>query len=69
MVGAYASGGRDFPDALALAATAPLAGYVDAVYPLSRWREAIGHAARPDGSAPSRSRSIPEERPVGRQLL
>jgi threonine dehydrogenase-like Zn-dependent dehydrogenase len=44
MVGAYASGGRDFPDALALAQDAPLAGYVDAVYPLSRWREAIGHA-------------------------
>lgn len=45
MVGAYASGGRDFPDALALAAAAPLAGYVDAVYPLSRWRDAIGHAS------------------------
>jgi threonine dehydrogenase-like Zn-dependent dehydrogenase len=45
LVGAYASGGRDFPDALALAQTAPLKGYVDAVYPLSRWREAIGHAS------------------------
>jgi threonine dehydrogenase-like Zn-dependent dehydrogenase len=45
LVGAYASGGRDFPDALALAEQAPLAGYVDAVYPLSRWRDAIGHAA------------------------
>jgi threonine dehydrogenase-like Zn-dependent dehydrogenase len=45
MVGAYASGGRDFPDALALAQTAPLTGYVDAVYPLSRWRDAIGHAS------------------------
>ncbi|MBO0870205.1 MAG: zinc-binding dehydrogenase [Micromonosporaceae bacterium] len=44
LVGAYASGGRDFPDALALAQDAPLSGYVDAVYPLSRWREAIGHA-------------------------
>jgi threonine dehydrogenase-like Zn-dependent dehydrogenase len=45
LVGAYASGGRDFPDAMALAQTAPLRGYVDAVYPLSRWREAIGHAS------------------------
>jgi threonine dehydrogenase-like Zn-dependent dehydrogenase len=45
LVGAYASGGRDFPDALALAQSAPLSGYVDAVYPLSRWREAIGHAS------------------------
>jgi threonine dehydrogenase-like Zn-dependent dehydrogenase len=45
LVGAYASGGRDFPEALALAQAAPLAGYVDAVYPLSRWRDAIGHAS------------------------
>jgi threonine dehydrogenase-like Zn-dependent dehydrogenase len=45
LIGAYASGGRDFPDALALAQQAPLAGYVDAVYPLGRWREAIGHAS------------------------
>lgn len=45
LVGAYASGGRDFPTALALAPEAKLDGYVDAVYPLSRWREAIGHAA------------------------
>jgi hypothetical protein len=45
LVGAYASGGHDFPAAVALAAQAPLHGYVDAVYPLSRWREAIGHAA------------------------
>jgi threonine dehydrogenase-like Zn-dependent dehydrogenase len=44
LVGAYASGGRDFPHALELAQQAPLKGYVDAVYPLSRWREAIGHA-------------------------
>jgi threonine dehydrogenase-like Zn-dependent dehydrogenase len=44
LVGAYASGGRDFPRALELAQQAPLKGYVDAVYPLSRWREAIGHA-------------------------
>jgi threonine dehydrogenase-like Zn-dependent dehydrogenase len=45
LVGAYASGGRDFPDAIALAQAAPLSGYVDAVYPLSRWRDAIGHAS------------------------
>jgi threonine dehydrogenase-like Zn-dependent dehydrogenase len=45
LVGAYASGGRDFPEALALAQAAPLHGYVDAVYPLSRWRDAIGHAS------------------------
>ena len=45
LVGAYASGRRDFPEALALAQAAPLQGYVDAVYPLSRWRDAIGHAS------------------------
>src|SRR5690606_29372829 len=45
LVGAYASGGGDFPDALALARAEPLAGYVDAIYPLSRWRDAIGHAS------------------------
>jgi threonine dehydrogenase-like Zn-dependent dehydrogenase len=47
LVGSYASadGARDFADAVALAGQAPLDGYVDAVYPLSRWREAIGHAA------------------------
>lgn len=45
LVGAYASGGHDFADALALAQAAPLTGYVDAVYPLSRWRDAIGHAS------------------------
>src|SRR5690606_1630377 len=44
LVGAYASGRGDFPAALTLAHAAPLASYVDAVYPLSRWREAIGHA-------------------------
>ncbi|QSB14780.1 zinc-binding dehydrogenase [Natronosporangium hydrolyticum] len=44
LVGAYASGSGDFPDALALAGTAPLTGFVDAIYPLSRWRDAIGHA-------------------------
>ncbi|MEU2614634.1 zinc-binding dehydrogenase [Micromonospora sp. NPDC007271] len=35
-----------FAEALTLAAAAPLDGYVNAVYSLSRWREAIGHAAR-----------------------
>jgi threonine dehydrogenase-like Zn-dependent dehydrogenase len=45
IVGAYTSGGTDFPDALALAHAPPLGGYVDAIYPLSRWREAIGHAS------------------------
>jgi threonine dehydrogenase-like Zn-dependent dehydrogenase len=45
LVGAYASGGGDFPDAVALAHAQPLAGYVDAIYPLSRWRDAIGHAS------------------------
>jgi threonine dehydrogenase-like Zn-dependent dehydrogenase len=45
LVGAYASGGGDFPAALALAHAPTLTGYVDAVYPLSRWRDAIGHAA------------------------
>jgi threonine dehydrogenase-like Zn-dependent dehydrogenase len=45
LVGAYASGGADFPDALTLAHAPALAGYVDAIYPLSRWRDAIGHAA------------------------
>lgn len=34
----------DFADALALAAQAPIDGFVDAVYPLTQWREAIGHA-------------------------
>jgi threonine dehydrogenase-like Zn-dependent dehydrogenase len=54
LVGSYASDSGDdttphptpdFAEAVALAAEAtPLAGYVDAVYPLSRWREALGHA-------------------------
>ncbi|MGA8116367.1 MAG: zinc-binding dehydrogenase [Actinocatenispora sp.] len=34
----------DFTEAIALAGGAPLDGYVDAIYPLSRWRDAIGHA-------------------------
>lgn len=47
LAGAYASGadGADFADALRLAATAPLDGYVGTTYPLARWREALGHAA------------------------
>ena len=50
LIGAYASdsggghGSSDFADALSLAGHAPLDGYVDATYPLSGWREAIGHA-------------------------
>jgi threonine dehydrogenase-like Zn-dependent dehydrogenase len=59
LVGAYASAtGRshreadpaaqergDFPEAIALARSAPLAGYVDTSYPLERWRDALDHAA------------------------
>ncbi len=47
LVGAYASGadGADFADALRLAGTAPLDGYVGTTYPLARWREALNHAA------------------------
>ncbi|MEV6631997.1 zinc-binding dehydrogenase [Actinoplanes sp. NPDC051470] len=44
IVGGYASGGEDFPDAIGLAQDAPLAGYVDAVYSLRRWTEAVQHA-------------------------
>ncbi|SHN18656.1 zinc-dependent alcohol dehydrogenase [Actinacidiphila paucisporea] len=55
LIGSYASAGGpeaeapaqapDFAEAVRLAGrVAPLAGFVDAVYPLSRWREAIGHA-------------------------
>ena len=53
LVGSYASDGggapqdgqpSDFATAVSLAGDAPLSGYVDAVYPLTRWREAIGHA-------------------------
>ena len=44
IVGGYASGGEDFPDAISLAQDAPLAGYVDAVYSLRRWSEAVQHA-------------------------
>jgi threonine dehydrogenase-like Zn-dependent dehydrogenase len=60
LVGSYASDGQgvttdepvaghaggQFAEAMALAADAPLDDYVDAVYPLSRWREAIAHAAQ-----------------------
>ncbi|GAB2832934.1 zinc-binding dehydrogenase [Actinoallomurus bryophytorum] len=47
LVGAYCSGadGADFADAIRLAGTAPLDGYVGTTYPLARWREAINHAA------------------------
>ncbi|HEX2297794.1 MAG TPA: zinc-binding dehydrogenase, partial [Pseudonocardiaceae bacterium] len=34
----------DFPEAIALAQSAPLDGYVDTKYPLQRWREALEHA-------------------------
>ncbi|MGH3769853.1 MAG: zinc-dependent alcohol dehydrogenase [Pseudonocardiaceae bacterium] len=50
LVGAYASavGGEptrgDFPEAIALAASAPLDGYVDTKYPLEQWRAALDHA-------------------------
>lgn len=51
LVGAYASAVSDepsrgdFPEAIALAAAAPLDGYVDTKYPLERWRDALDHAA------------------------
>jgi threonine dehydrogenase-like Zn-dependent dehydrogenase len=47
LVGAYCSGadGADFNDAIRLAGTAPLDGYVGTTYPLARWREALNHAA------------------------
>ncbi|MGH3855272.1 MAG: zinc-binding dehydrogenase, partial [Pseudonocardiaceae bacterium] len=51
LIGAYASAvgeepsESDFPAALALAASAPLAGYVDTKYPLEQWRAALDHAA------------------------
>lgn len=51
LVGAYASAAGeehdqgDFPDAIALAMSAPLDGYVDTGYPLERWRDALDHAA------------------------
>lgn len=38
------AGATDFTEAIELAAAAPLDGYVDATYPLGRWREAISHA-------------------------
>lgn len=58
LVGAYASGSPghaddrrvpdtdegDFDRALALATAEPLEGFVDAIYPLRRWREALEHA-------------------------
>lgn len=57
LVGAYASavggdqpdrlspwGRGDFPEAITLAQSAPLDGYVDTKYPLERWRDALEHA-------------------------
>ena len=54
LVGAYASrdGTDDFADATGARRDARRSdGFVDAVYPLSRWREAIGHALPPAGWA------------------
>jgi threonine dehydrogenase-like Zn-dependent dehydrogenase len=34
----------DFAEAISLAGSAPLDGYVDTTYPLERWREALNHA-------------------------
>lgn len=51
LVGAYASAvgeepsQGDFPEAIALAGSAPLDGYVDTKYPLEQWRDALDHAA------------------------
>ena len=51
LIGAYASAigeepsRGDFPEAIALATTAPLDGYVDTKYPLDQWRDAVDHAA------------------------
>ncbi|HEX9313691.1 MAG TPA: zinc-binding alcohol dehydrogenase, partial [Actinomycetota bacterium] len=52
LTGAYAAGtemtergvASSFDLAIDLAAEAPLEGMVGAVYPLSRWREALDHA-------------------------
>ena len=44
VVGAYASGGDAFDEAMSLAAAAPLDGLVGVTYPLARWREALDHA-------------------------
>jgi threonine dehydrogenase-like Zn-dependent dehydrogenase len=47
VVGAYASSSEraDFAEAIRLAGSPALAGYVDVGYPLGRWREALNHAA------------------------
>lgn len=42
--GSSPSGQGDFPEAIALAQSAPLDGYVDTKYPLQRWRDALEHA-------------------------
>jgi len=54
LVGAYATSSNssrgpdsvrpDFAEAIELAGTAPLDGWVEPAYPLARWREALGHA-------------------------
>ncbi|TYB49593.1 zinc-dependent alcohol dehydrogenase [Actinomadura chibensis] len=45
IVGSYASrGADDFAAALDLASHDALAGFVDSVYPLTRWRDALSHA-------------------------
>jgi threonine dehydrogenase-like Zn-dependent dehydrogenase len=46
LVGAYASNSQraDFAEAIRLAGSTALAGYVDTAYPLGRWREALNHA-------------------------
>lgn len=46
LVGAYASSSQraDFAEAIRLAGSTVLAGYVDTAYPLGRWREALNHA-------------------------
>jgi threonine dehydrogenase-like Zn-dependent dehydrogenase len=53
LIGAYASApggagtaaGGDFAEAIQLAGSPALDGYVDTRYPLGRWREALNHAA------------------------
>ncbi|WP_433652914.1 zinc-dependent alcohol dehydrogenase [Micromonospora zamorensis] len=44
LVGAYASTASDFRDALRLVDGVSLTDYVDAVYPLHRWTDAMSHA-------------------------
>jgi threonine dehydrogenase-like Zn-dependent dehydrogenase len=45
VVGSYASrGAGDFATALDLASHGGLGGFVDGVYPLAHWRDALAHA-------------------------